>query len=552
MNLFLYLYNRSRAAILLAIAASLLTGASSAVLVALIGRSIGATAPPLAAAALFFGLCILLLIVKSVSEITIQTLTQRAILRMRLMLSRKLLATPLSKLESIGKAALLVILTRDIETFTQAYAWLPLTLGNAVVIVACFAYVAWLSWKVFLAFAAFLAIGMVVFHSIERIPLAQLAKARGQMDAIYQRFRSLVHGTKELQLNRDRGELFVDKVLASDAERYRAMYTSGVIGYVWVTNIGTMQFFLGIGILLFVMPRAWMQGTGDLTTVALLLVYLIRPITELMMALPLLRQAGIAQRKIAQLDSNLAPWKPTRGTADPFATDAPLQLELRGVSHHYPDVSGDSPFVLGPLDITIAQGEIVFIAGGNGSGKTTLALLMLGLYESETGAILLNGVPVDGSNREQYRQYFSAVFADFELFEELLGENQAALSARATHYIDVLGMSAKVRIANGRFSTLDLSAGQRRRLALVWSYLEDRPVYLFDEWAADQDPAFKRIFYAELLPELKARRKTVLVITHDDTYFSFADRIIKLEDGRLQPVVSAREVQPAVPARVSA
>ena len=190
--------------------------------------------------------------------------------------------------------------------------------------------------------------------------------------------------------------------------------------------------------------------------------------------------------------------------------------------------------MLGPMDLTIHQGELLFIVGGNGSGKTTLAMLLLGLYQPEAGTITLNGVPVTEANLENYRQYFSAVFSDFHLFEQLLGTDQQALSDRTTHYIKLFGMAHKVKVIDSKFSTIDLSSGQRKRLALVSSYLEDRPIYLFDEWASDQDPVFKRVFYTELLPDLKARGKTVLIITHDDAYFHLADRIIKLEDGHLE------------------
>jgi putative ATP-binding cassette transporter len=162
-----------------------------------------------------------------------------------------------------------------------------------------------------------------------------------------------------------------------------------------------------------------------------------------------------------------------------------------------------------------------------------MAMLILGLYEPEEGAILLNGVPVTRQNLQSYRQYFSAVFADFHVFEHLVGADEVDLSAQAERYVEMLGIAHKVKIRDGKFSTLDLSAGQRKRLALVSSYLEDRPIYVFDEWAADQDPTFKRVFYTELLPELKARGKLVIVITHDDSYFGCADRILKLDEGRL-------------------
>jgi putative ATP-binding cassette transporter len=76
------------------------------------------------------------------------------------------------------------------------------------------------------------------------------------------------------------------------------------------------------------------------------------------------------------------------------------------------------------------------------------------------------------------------------------------------------------------------------------AYLEDRPVYLFDEWAADQDPLFKEMFYREFLPELKSRGKTVIVITHDDRYFPVADRIIKLENGQVTTFTAHAQPNP--------
>jgi putative ATP-binding cassette transporter len=96
-----------------------------------------------------------------------------------------------------------------------------------------------------------------------------------------------------------------------------------------------------------------------------------------------------------------------------------------------------------------------------------------------------------------------------------------------------LALDHKVRVTDQRLSTTDLSQGQRRRLALLTAYLEDRPFYVFDEWAADQDPHYKQIFYTELLPELRARGKGVAVITHDDRYFHLGDRIVKLHDGQI-------------------
>jgi putative pyoverdin transport system ATP-binding/permease protein len=171
--------------------------------------------------------------------------------------------------------------------------------------------------------------------------------------------------------------------------------------------------------------------------------------------------------------------------------------------------------------------------GGNGSGKSTLAKLITGLYLPDSGKICLDGTPITNQNRETYRQLFSTVFSDFYLFERLLGIPFENLDIRARTYLEELQLSHKVQVKDGSLSTTELSQGQRKRLALLTAYLDDRPIYLFDEWAADQDPFFREVFYQQILPELKKRDKAVLVISHDDRYFHLCDRLIKLDYGQI-------------------
>ncbi len=206
------------------------------------------------------------------------------------------------------------------------------------------------------------------------------------------------------------------------------------------------------------------------------------------------------------------------------------QLILQDVTHTYR--TEDSQFTLGPIDLEFQPGEVVFIVGGNGSGKSTLAKLITGLYIPETGKILLDGQIIENDNRVWYRQHFSVIFSDFYLFDRLLGVTHNYLQAQT--YLKRLQLEHKVKIVDGKLSTTALSQGQRKRLALLTAYLEDRPIYLFDEWAADQDPTFKEVFYRELLPELRDRGKCVLVISHDDHYFHLGDRIIKLDYGQIE------------------
>ncbi|MGW6121378.1 ATP-binding cassette domain-containing protein [Nocardia sp. NPDC055165] len=195
------------------------------------------------------------------------------------------------------------------------------------------------------------------------------------------------------------------------------------------------------------------------------------------------------------------------------------------------DESEDAGFRLGPIDLVFEPGQITFIVGGNGSGKSTLAKLITGLYVPRSGSLSLNGERIDHDNIEWYRQNSSAVFTDFHLFEDYLGFDRPGIDAEVQRYLDELQIAHKVTVQDGRLSTVDLSQGQRKRLALLTALLEDRQIYVFDEWAADQEPRFRDVFYHEILTDLKRRGKTVIVITHDDRYFDCADQLVKLDFG---------------------
>jgi putative ATP-binding cassette transporter len=230
------------------------------------------------------------------------------------------------------------------------------------------------------------------------------------------------------------------------------------------------------------------------------------------------------QHDSAESDLSACPETPT-----PWAC-----LELVGVTHDYNSEGNLDRFTVGPIDIVLHPGELVFLIGGNGSGKTTLAKILAGLYAPQSGEIRFNGEPVTNNNRDDYRQNFSALFSDYYLFDRLFGVDEASRRSKAAAYLKVLQLDHKVEINDGRLSSTDLSSGQRKRLALLTAYLENRSVYIFDEWAADQDTLFKQFFYCEILPELKAAGKTLVVITHDDRFFHLADRVIKLENGKLE------------------
>jgi putative ATP-binding cassette transporter len=256
--------------------------------------------------------------------------------------------------------------------------------------------------------------------------------------------------------------------------------------------------------------------------------------------LPLLTKADVALKKIEVLGLALASYAEAEA-ATPALVNSPNQglkldwhsLELQGVTHGYGSDRENLDFTLGPINLKFKPGEMVFLIGGNGSGKSTLAKLITGLYIPESGKICLDNQQINQPNREWYRQHFSVVFSDFYLFDRLLGVAKYNLDSVAQTYLRQLQLDHKVTVENGKLSTTALSQGQRKRLALLTAYLENRPIYLFDEWASDQDPIFKELFYTQFLPKLRDQGKLVLVISHDDQYFEVGDRIIKLDYGKV-------------------
>jgi putative pyoverdin transport system ATP-binding/permease protein len=535
MKLLSFLLRTSPSVAILIIAAGLLAGACNTGLLALISSALNsAVATKVSLLRNFAGLCLLMLVSRVASEVLLIRLSQSSIFNLRMRLSRQILNAPLRHLEKLGAHRLLATLTDDIPNISNALTTIPLVCMNIAVVIGCLIYLGWLSWAGLLIVLLFMVLGITTYQ----IPLMKASTyfrlGRAEGDGLYQHFRALTQGTKELKLHSRRREAFLSQVLEPTAGSLRRYMIAGNSIFAAASSWGHLLIFALIGLLLFVMPSLKESNLSTLTGYTVAILYMMTPLEVILNAFPAFGRANIAMSKVEELGLSLA--------ADPTATGmipestpdcAWHRLELVQVRHGY---EGDEErrFVFGPADLNLYPGELVFLTGGNGSGKTTLAKLLIGLYTPESGEIRLNGSPVTDKTRESYREHFSVVFSDFYLFEALLGLDQAALDASARRYLAQLHLDHKVEVANGVLSTTDLSQGQRKRLALLTAFLEDRPIYLFDEWAADQDPLFKEVFYLGLLPELKARGKTVIVISHDDRYYYVADRIIKLEYGKIE------------------
>ncbi|WP_193195851.1 cyclic peptide export ABC transporter [Nostoc sp. MG11] len=536
MNLIRLLLRTSFINLSLAMFAGIVSGGTAAGLIALINTTLNQNQPSTTTLIWsFVGLCLLRLIANFTSQVLLIHLSEKAILDLRMLLSRRILASPLRHLEQIGPHGLLAVLAEDIQTISSAVITIPFLCINIAIVIACQIYLCWLSKTVFIIGISFMFVGIFSYSLPMMKAMSFLKLAREQEDRLFKHFRTVTQGTKELKLHRQRRQAFFSEDLHTTARTHHRHSVIGMSIFAAAASWGQMLFFVSIGLLLFTLPTFNKISPAILSAYALTTIYLIAPLEHIMSLMPTLTRALVALKKVESLGFSLASYSTETDFDNSLKSDKNWKsIELFNVTHTYYQEREESNFILGPMNLKFHPGELVFIVGGNGSGKSTLAKLITGLYVPETGEIYLDGKPINNQNREWYRQQFSVVFSDFYLFDRLLGLDNSDLDIQTRKYLVQLQLDHKVKVNNGVLSTTDLSQGQRKRLALITTYLEDRPIYMFDEWASDQDPVFKEIFYTQLLTELKNRGKTVLVISHDDRYFDLADRIIKLDYGKVK------------------
>ncbi len=537
MRILSFLTRYSRGFLALGILASLASGAVYSTLIALINFTVERATPPTRPdIVLFLVLLVLFPVVRTAAQVLLAQLGQRALADLRVRMAKRILQAPLRSLEELGGGRLLATLADDTVTISAAFGGLALILMHLGIVLGCLVLLATISLPLFAGVVVFVVVAVLAYrYGLDRA-LRFLGQARETQDRLYRYLRSLTDGLKELKLNRERQDHFVGALLEPTSHQYATQQVSaavrlGISGS-WVTFV----YFLLIGLLFVLGPQELGTPMSVVIQTVLTLMFMAISIDVVSQLMPALGRATVALNKVEKLGISLDQLALPAPRQLPASTTAGWQaLELAGVTHAYHRERENDSFTLGPIDLRFRRGELVFLVGGNGSGKTTLAKLLTGLYVPEAGEIRLDGVAIDDAGREAYGQLFSCVFSDFHLFEHLVGEHHADLEGQARSYLEKLHLDHKVRVEAATLSaTTSLSQGQQKRLALLAAYLEDRPIYLFDEWAADQDPEFKEVFYRRLLPELKARGKTVFVISHDDRYYDVADRVVKLNYGQVE------------------
>jgi putative pyoverdin transport system ATP-binding/permease protein len=360
-----------------------------------------------------------------------------------------------------------------------------------------------------------------------------LTAALGEDNNFVHGFGDLLDGFKELKMNSAKFDDFFDTRLEPLAIKAKEFRTEAGLVLNRSVLLAAAALFIVLAALVFLLPVLSPSETPKIVKLTTFVVFIFGPLGQVVGFYPFLNEAIASIREIERVEL-LLDSAHEHGLTDPVSeAGSPLSFDkllCTGLAFSYRDERGQSSFSLEPLDFELSKGEMVFISGGNGSGKSTFLKVLAGLYQPASGSITVNDVPIGRDNRQNYRNLFSSIFSDFHLFDRIYGIKEVDYD-RLRSLLDLADLSHKTSIVDGQITTVDLSSGQRKRLALVLSLLEDKPILLLDEWAAEQDPQFRRKFYREILPELKQQKKTVVAVTHDDDQYDVADRVLKMQYG---------------------
>lgn len=467
-------------------------------------------------------------------------LTEKSIFDIRLGISRQLLRVPYPFIEQ-KKSQLLAILTTDINTVAAGVERLSSVIVGLATILGVLGYLITLS-PLFLGIVlAILFLGVWVYWLPLKHFRRHMDRIRESWNNLFLHFEGLIMGAKELQLHRARREAYLEKEIVATSQRQMDLTIRGKTLEVLMKRWGELYLLIGLGFLLFSVPF-WSGVTVlDLSQFVLVSLFLLAPLSTVAGFTTEVERVNVALKHIQltgrNLEQTVRGFSAKTAEAEAVLPANPRVIHLNKVTYSYA-AHGASPeagdFTLGPIDLKLAPGEILFLTGGNGSGKTTLAKTICGLYPHSGGSIQVGEVEVDDEQRSVYREYFSTVFSDFYLFQTLHGIPEDFLQEEANRIIRELRLDSVINLRDRRISSLNLSSGQRKRLALLVACLENRPFLVLDEWAAEQDVSFKNTFYRELVPGFKQLGKGVIVISHDDRFFHLADRLVTLEEGKIK------------------
>jgi putative ATP-binding cassette transporter len=452
--------------------------------------------------------------------------------RLRVRICDKIRKSELPFIETLGKGTLYTTVSQDANLISQSAFVITNASQEAVMLVFALIYIAWLSPLALLIILGSIGIALYFYNRHRKSMHGDLALLATKDAAFLDSLGHLIDGFKEAKLNRRKNDsLFASFTRVADATEDLKVRLG--VKFVMDIMFSHVFFYILLAVIVFLLPRVVPTFSEVVLKMTAAVLFIIAPLEMIVGAMPMFARSDVALDNLYRLERHLDRLEEETHQIVPERLEAFRQfktISLESAVFSYAD--GTETFTVGPVDLSIRRGEMLFIVGGNGSGKSTLLKLLTGLYQVKSGVLRLDHEALNTGNLQSYRELFSAIFTDFHLFDRFYGLEEV-YHQKVEALIREMQLQDKTKFEAGRFSNLNLSTGQKKRLAYIIALLEDREIYVFDEWAADQDVEFREKFYLDLLPGLKSRQKTVIAITHDDRYWNVADRMVKLEYGKV-------------------
>ena len=485
---------------------------------------------------MFVVICALYVVCKQYTLTQTTIMAESVVRKVRIRLIDKLRRTELRSLESIGQGDLFVRITQDTDLISHTASDVIYVFESILSALALFLYTAFISLTGFVFIVIFvIVLYMAFFFNYLKIQ-EKLNASRLKEADFFDALNDIFSGFKEIKINtRTNNALFADiETLSKETETLKTEAEFRIDNNVLLTFI----FFEGLlAVVVFGVPLFSSTHSEVIIQLVAVMLFVFGMLNGISRGMPVVVTTNVAVENLERLESKLDSFEISTDMTVPDVCEDFREITLQSISFQYTGEEGEPLFFTGPIDLSIRQGEVLFIVGGNGSGKSTLLKLLTGLYYPlADGRILLDGQTVSKETYQAYRELFSIIFTDFHMFKKLYGL-ETVDEHRVKHLLKEMDIQTKTGYVDGRFTNLDLSTGQRKRLAYIAALLEDKPVYVFDEWAADQDPTYRRHFYERFLEDLRAMNKTIIAVTHDDRYFDRADRVIKMEEGKVVEVI---------------
>jgi putative ATP-binding cassette transporter len=512
-----------------------LSGVANGLLLAVINASAGTTSQlflNLRYLAIFLLAFVLFYYTKKQSMTQSTIIVEQVLRTVRVRITDKIRSTALLEFEGIGREVVYNRLTQETTTISQAAPVLINACQAAIMLVFASIYILYLSEAALLISALSIAGGTIMYLAHHKQVSRELRAADRKEREFLALLNHMMEGFKEIKLNRRKSDdLFSHfKAIADESENLRIK-----TGTLFVTDFMFSQvaFYLLLAGLIFLLPRFIQTTTGTVIKLTASILFIMGPLEIFISSIPFFAKANVAAVNLQELETLLDTANDLPSSE--MAVELPSTfstITFEDIMFSYTDAEERQLFSVGPINESIRQGEVLFVVGGNGSGKSTFLKLLTGLYSPRSGSTKIDNITLDRDSIASYRELFSIVFNDFHLFERLYGIEEID-TERVNSLLREMDLDKKTSFKQGRFTNVNLSTGQRKRLALIAALMDDKPICIFDEVAADQDPIFRKYFYETFLAKLKKEGKTVVAVSHDDRYFHVADRIIRMDYGKV-------------------